>query len=149
MKLTIELEEEDVKKMLFEHFAQSGFSVRNLDELCAKFLSAYPDGLRIQADPIDLPPVEAAPVPVYPSKQEPVDDEDDDAPLTIPSVPEYEKPPYEDDDANPVLTMSELFDTEPRATRQEARVTPSEDALSITKLVRQSNALKEAGKPSV
>lgn len=52
MKIRLELESDDVREMVLGYFSARGFSVKNLDEICASFDAAYPKGIVVEAQPV-------------------------------------------------------------------------------------------------
>jgi hypothetical protein len=54
MKLQLEFEDADLREMIETYFKSNGFKVKNLDQLCAFFHKAFPDGIKVQAE--TLPP---------------------------------------------------------------------------------------------
>ncbi len=67
MKVQLEFEKTDLEEMLTLYFERSGFSIKNLDELCEQFASAFPDGIKVQAEILSNyePPAREDPSPTY------------------------------------------------------------------------------------
>jgi hypothetical protein len=61
VRIHLELEADDVKDMIEQYFAAQGFAVRNLPLLCAAFETAYPEGIRVEAQPAQMPEPEPIP----------------------------------------------------------------------------------------
>jgi hypothetical protein len=61
VKIQLELETDDLHRMITEYFNKSGFEVKNIDDICAIFSAAFPDGLKIDAGllPPPVAPVES------------------------------------------------------------------------------------------
>jgi len=53
MKLNLEFEIDDFKEMITDYFKTRGFKIRHIDEIVSKFMSAYPEGLIVEASPLN------------------------------------------------------------------------------------------------
>jgi len=120
MKIKLEFERHDLEEMLGSYFGNLGFRVKNLDELCAQFGEAFPGGLVVQAEIVDVP-------------QEPVD-ELNDAPLVIERRVEPEVKVLEEPIEERVLSFTDLMDPTMRTREDEER-----DAAEIRKIREKSN----------
>jgi len=121
MKVTLELEENDLREMLENYFRQNGFTVKNLDDICGQFAAAYPEGIQVRAE-IGPAPVVASPQPDLEPDLEP------DAELDIV------------EELSPRLSIDDLFDPTPRLKRVTAERDTDND---IAKLVRASKGLEK------
>lgn len=139
MKITLEFEEQDLRKMITDHFTSEGFNVKNLDEICNMFGVAFPQGIKVEADIVPLP-VNNSVATTSVSRLVDADETYDDG--IRPQVQE------KDDDT---LSFSDLMDPTPRigrteATRKKGRATVTgEDSVvdGIDKLVRLSRNLEK------
>lgn len=52
MKLTFTFEEDDLRKMIGEYFERNGFKAKDLENLIDKFNQIYPEGIKVDADPL-------------------------------------------------------------------------------------------------
>jgi hypothetical protein len=151
VKLTLEFEENDLRKMIVDHFVREGFLVKNLNTVCQQFLQAFPDGLRIEADiaPMSEQVEESV---SEDSVATPIDrhvvytsDADADA-VAIDEVPV---------DSTEPLTLTDLMDPTPRMRRSETsrpskpvRILSSVDdvGVGIESIVRQSRNMEKRPK---
>lgn len=119
MKVTLEFEESDLKEMLTGYFLGNGFLIKNLDEVCAHFSNAYPEGLKVQAEITAPEPVQSR-VPSVESV-EPRDSDSNDV----------------TDTAEPTLSLNDLTDPEPRGKAVRASNTKNDFAelLNISKRI--------------
>lgn len=136
MKILLEFEEPDLRDMIQSHFEKNGFSVRNLDEICAQFNAAFPEGLKVYADML---PIEAVTPVRTTHRAESTDADEDDVPY-VPPV-----------DENPRLALSDLMDPTPRPVHGRMELTRDSKTadkdesidLDIKRLVNQSRRLEQ------
>lgn len=55
MKVRLEFEETDLRDMLKSYFEREGFRVKNVEELCAQFAAAFPEGIFVDAEIVAAP----------------------------------------------------------------------------------------------
>lgn len=119
MKVTLELEENDLREMLEGYFKQNGFVVKNLEDICQDFVKAYPSGIQVRAEIGPPPPTAMA------MASSSVDDSDTESDTTV------------EDSA---LSLDDLLDPTPRIRRVAA--TRDTDENDIARLVRVSKSLE-------
>lgn len=124
MKVTLEFERDELEKMIENHFANAGFVVKNMVQILEQFTSAFPEGLKVQAD------VAQQPTTPYVESQSVTNTVATDTPVTAPQV---------------LLTMSQLIDPEPSLGRSETvREHPVSDGDSdFAALIKRSKQLEQ------
>jgi hypothetical protein len=53
MRMRVDFNKQDVKRMLTEYFSRRSLKVQNLDKVCEDFAAAYKNGLSVDVDTIE------------------------------------------------------------------------------------------------
>lgn len=143
MKLRMEFEDDDLREMIDGYFRQSGFQVKNLDQLCDLFRKAFPEGIEVQVATL---PVTVPAEPVEPVERRPRSPEKE-----FESSPEDEDEEYVDIDegkgngaaeGNPRMSASDLFDPTPgKVPTRDEQLKQTQDELKH--LLNQSKVIEE------
>jgi DNA-binding transcriptional MerR regulator len=133
MKIQLEFEDEDLRKMIIDYFEREGFEVKNIDELCELFKGAFPDGIKVHANILPDKPAET---PRHSARAQPVEDDEDEPVAT---------------DDNPPLGFTQLLDPTPsrRTGRMEAVINRDVDGSDIQDVIRRSRELEQRGPRNV
>lgn len=127
MKLQLEFEEDDLREMITQYFAGNGFHVKNLDQLCALFSKAFPDGIKVQAETVPM----VTPLSTFnnPITNEVVLTDKVTSTLVV-------------ETGNPVFTASDLFDPEPGTVPSRDEQLRQSKA-ELEHILRESETLKK------
>ena len=127
MKVTLEFEDNDLREMLTSYFRGNGFAVKNLEEVCAKFTTAYPEGLKVQAEIVPMEPViETSGYRQHIAPDEDPIDNDSEVQETLAT-------------SEPMLSLNDLTDPEPRGRVVSITNTKNEftDIINASKRIEQ------------
>lgn len=119
MKIKLEFERDDFRKMIQQYFQTTGWEVLNLDDIVDQFDTAFPGGIIVRAE-ISAGAAVPSPEPAVPAS--------DTADTEVAEEPEE---PSEQVDGNPRLQYSQL--TGPQ---------DEDDSNEISHILRQSASLK-------
>lgn len=136
MKLRMEFEEGDVRSMVSSYFEKNGFKVKNLEELCEMFSSAFPEGISVDVETVEVPVI--AVKEETPIRAEAIE-EDEAAPEPV----KTKKTPSKKVTANPRLSASDIMDPSAEFHAPSRDELLAQRDLEISHILKRSEELKE------